>query len=219
VEIIRLFYCLSICIQWSHYILNLHLTCLQCSYISTFTLVLLWNQMVPTWNKQSSTCRIWDSQSAGYEEYYLLGYKPCSLLSVNWCFRGSCHLQFQGRISQTRSQHEIWWQAEVAQVFACLYMFLWNISWLSRCYEVFYSRSWNSSKPNFSWISFNLLFWYIGQDGNKLTNATVSFWISLILCVCFPLQHGIKIHIIASLNFMFRVFSMLLAGHLYNIVR
>jgi hypothetical protein len=41
------------------------------------------------------------------DEFYLLGYKPCSPLNVNQCFGGTCRLNLQGlRVGQARNQYE-----------------------------------------------------------------------------------------------------------------
>jgi hypothetical protein len=56
------------------------------------------------WSKRRySVFNIWGSHSNGYEHFYLLDITLCSLVKVNQCFGGTCHLNLQGRrVSQAR---------------------------------------------------------------------------------------------------------------------
>jgi hypothetical protein len=59
-------------------------------------------------------CKIWGSHSAGYEEFYLLGYNPRSLFEVNRRFGGTWRLHLQGRrISRAGNQCESGWQTGI----------------------------------------------------------------------------------------------------------
>jgi hypothetical protein len=58
-------------------------------------------------------CRIWGSQSGGYDESFFWETTPRSALIVNRCFRGKCRLHFQGRrMNQARNQRESRRQAQ-----------------------------------------------------------------------------------------------------------
>jgi hypothetical protein len=57
---------------------------------------------------------------------------PCSLLKVNWCFRGTCHLHLGNliRLSQARNQHEEGSKQSFAGTFLLLASF-WFLAWIS----------------------------------------------------------------------------------------
>jgi hypothetical protein len=83
---------------------------------------------------------IWDSQNNGNEESYFWDIMPSSPLKVNWRFRGTRRLHFQGRsLSQARNERE-------AGSLVCLFfnpddggdIFFRNVGWLSTYYAALY---------------------------------------------------------------------------------